>query len=110
MPTDAPFEECEAIILEYKRACLELWLDANQETRDACRAIRHLMGGGSDAEAACPQALLRPFEPFRGPVSADAKKVKTPIAEVIHRKFEHQAKTGHYVKFPLAKPSSSDLS
>jgi hypothetical protein len=108
MPTDPPCEECEEIILEYKRACLEFWLNANQETRDACRAMGDLMGGGSGTEAAL--GMLRPFEPFRGPVSADETKVKTPLAEVVRRKLKHQAKTGHYVKFPVVKPSSSDLS
>jgi hypothetical protein len=110
MPTDAPCEECEAIILEYKRACLDFWLNASQETQDACRAIGHLVGGGSEADVARAQALLRPFEPFRGPVKADSKMGKSRMADVIYRKVQHQSKTGHYVKFPMAKPSSSDLS
>jgi hypothetical protein len=31
MPTHPPCEECEEIILEYKRACFDFWLNANQE-------------------------------------------------------------------------------
>ena len=110
MPADAPCEECEAIILEYKRACLDFWVNASEETRNACRSIGHLIGGGSDAEVARAQSLLRPFEPFRGPAKADAKMGKSRIAEVIYREIQHQSKTGHYVKFPMVKPSSSDLS
>ena len=110
MATGVPCEECEAIMLEYKRACLDFWLNANQETRDACRAIGRLIGGCSDADAARAHELLRPFVPFRGPVKADAKMGKSRIADVIFRKFQHQSKTGHYVKFPTAKPSASDLS
>jgi len=35
---------------------------------------------------------------------------KSRMAEVIYLKIQHQSKTGHYVKFPIVKPSSSDLS
>jgi hypothetical protein len=63
---------------------------------------------GRETEAA--QGLLRPFVPFRGLVSANDRKVETPIAGVVRRKLEHQGKSGHYVKFPMIRPSSSDLS
>jgi hypothetical protein len=31
--------ECESIALEYREACVAFWLNASEETRDACRAI-----------------------------------------------------------------------
>ena len=42
-------EECEAITLEYRRAWLDFWLNASDETRDACRALWQLVAGGSEA-------------------------------------------------------------
>jgi hypothetical protein len=57
-------DECEAIILEYRRACIEFWLNSSDETRDACRAIGQLVAGCREADAAHAEELLRPFKPL----------------------------------------------
>jgi hypothetical protein len=57
-------DECEAIILEYRRACIEFWLNSSEETRDACRAIGQLVAGCREADAAHAEELLRPFKPL----------------------------------------------
>ena len=72
MPTSTPCEECEAILLEHKRAYLDFWLNAREETRDACRAIGQLIAWGSEADVARAQELLRPFKPSN-PVNAEGK-------------------------------------
>ena len=59
-------EECAAITLEYRRAYLDFWLHASNETRDACRALAQLVAGGSEADVARTQELLTAPWPHSG--------------------------------------------
>jgi hypothetical protein len=36
-------EVCKAIALKYKRAWLDFWLNASEQTRNGCRAIGQLL-------------------------------------------------------------------
>jgi hypothetical protein len=124
-------EECEAIVLEYKRACLDFWLNANEETREGCRAIGQLISGGSEADVARAEELLRPFKPatfepkmnepttfleayvgsaFDQVRGESVGKRSSRISEVAYRKLQHQFKSGHYVSFRLSLPSDSSAS
>lgn len=110
MPTSAPCEECQAIILEYERASLDFWLNASEETRDACRAIGQLVAGGTDADLARAHELLAPFKPC---VNADVRYSPSRMGPLFYKKFQHEAKTGHYISLRLVslRPSPpSDLS
>ena len=93
----APCEECQAIVMEYERACLDFWLNASEETRDACRAIRQLVTGGSEADVAHAQQLLPPFKAFKSPVNSDGRMGPSRIGPLVYRKVQHEARTGHYV-------------
>jgi hypothetical protein len=118
-------EECKAIALEYKRAWLDFWLNASEETRDGCRAIGQLFNGGSEADLARAQELLRPFksatfepnlnepttllEAYVGSVFDQVRgesvdKHSSLISELAYRKLQHQFKSGHYVSFRLSLP------
>jgi hypothetical protein len=109
-----PCAECEAITLEYRRACLDFWLNASDETRDACRAIGQLLAGGSEADAA--QDLLHPFKPETSESKMNGRfleayvgngvdqvrgefvgKGSSRIAGLMSRKLQHQFKSGHHV-------------
>jgi hypothetical protein len=99
--------------MEYERACLDFWLNASEETRDACRAIRQLVAGGTEADVAHAHQLLSPFKAFKSPVNADAMMSSSRMGPLVYRKFQHEAKTGHYVGLrPVGlRPSPpSDLS
>ena len=113
MRSIAPCEECQAIVMEYERACLDFWLNASEETRDACRAIRQLVTGGTEADVALAQQLLPSFKAFRSPVNADAMMSYSGIGPLVYRKVQHEAKTGHYVRLRpvyLCPSPPSDLS
>ena len=113
MGTIAPCEECQAILMEYEKACLDFWLNASEETRDACRAIRQLVTGGTEADVAHAQQLLPPFKTFESPVNADATMGPSRIGPLLYRKVQHEARTGHHVSLrPVyLRPSPpSDLS
>jgi hypothetical protein len=118
-------EECEAITLEYRQACLDFWLNASDETRDACRAIEQLVVGGSEADLARAQELFRPFrsatfEPKMNDRAAlleayvgsafdqvggeSVGKGSSRTAELVYRKLQHQFKSGHYVSFRSIPP------
>ena len=118
-------DECEAIILEYRRACIEFWLNSSDETRDACRAIGQLVAGCREADAAHAEEVLRPFKPLTfeskmnrraglleayvgsgfDPLKAESvSKGSSRIAELAYRKLQHQFKSGHYVSFRFSPP------
>jgi hypothetical protein len=97
MRSSAPCEECRAILMEYERASLDFWLNASEETRDACRAIRQLVAGGTEADVAQAHQLLPPFKAFRSPVNDDARMSPAQMGPLIYRKLQHEAKTGHHV-------------
>jgi hypothetical protein len=90
-------EECAAIVLEYERACLEFWLNASEETREGCRAIGQMVAGGTEADVARASEVLRPFKLFTPYVNADARMSPSRMSGLWIRKFQHAAKTGHYV-------------
>jgi hypothetical protein len=117
-------EECEAITLEYRRAWLDFWLNASDETRDACGALWQLVAGGSDADVARAQELLRPFKPatfapkrngraafleaYVGSAFDQGESVgkgSSRMQELAYRKLQHQFKSGHYVSFRPSPPS-----
>ncbi len=118
-------EECEAIVLEYKRAYLDFWLNANEEIRNGCRAIGQLVSGGSEADVARAQELLRPFksatfepkmnepttllEAYVGSAFDQLRgesvgKRSSRTVELAYRKLQHQFKSGHCVSFRLSLP------
>ena len=104
----APCRECAAIAEEYRRACVEFWLKASEETRAACRALQQLVTEGSEADVDRACELLRPYQPAPLPSSSNAPSRRlepyvanygsSPMAELIYRKLQHQFKTGHHVK------------
>ena len=95
MPTDPSCEECAAILLEYERACLDFWANASEETREGCRAIGRMVAGGTDADLA--HEVLPPFKSFEPSVNPYAYMSASLMAQLGIRKFQHEAKTGHYV-------------
>jgi hypothetical protein len=118
-------EECKAIALEYKRAWLDFWLNASEDTRGGCRTIGQLFNGGSEADMARAQELLRPFrsatfapnlnepttllEAYVGSAFDQVRgesvgKRSSRISELAYRKLQHQFKSGHYVSFRLSLP------
>jgi hypothetical protein len=103
MPTDPPCEECAAILVEYERACLEFWANASEETREGCRAIGQLVAGGTEADLDRAREVLPSFKSSKPYVNAYAYMRPSRMAEVTMRKFQHEAKTGHYQR--LLPPS-----
>ena len=113
MPTDPTCEECAAIRLEYERACLEFWANASEETREGCRAIGRMIAGGTEADVERAREVLRPFKPFTPYANADARMSPSRMAGLWFRKYQHAAKTGHYVSLRppgLRRLPPSDLS
>jgi hypothetical protein len=98
MATEPTCEECAAIRVEYERACLEFWLNASEETREGCRAIGQLVTGGTEADLARAHEVLAPFKLFTRYANADARMSPPCMAGLWVRKFQHAAKTGHYVR------------
>jgi hypothetical protein len=113
MPTDPNCEECAAILLEYERTCLDFWLNASEETREGCRAIGQLVARGTETDLARAQELLPAFRAFKPYVNADARMSPSRMASLWFRKFQHEARTGHYLSLrpPSLRPlPPSDLS
>jgi hypothetical protein len=113
MPTDPSCEECAAILLEYERACLDFWANASEETREGYRAIGQLVAGGTEADLARAHEVLPPFKPFEPYVNPYARMSPSRMAGLHIRKFQHEAKTGHYqsLRPPGLRPlPPSDLS
>jgi hypothetical protein len=106
MPTDPPCEECAAILLEYERACLDFWANANEETREGCRAIGQLVAGGTEADLERAHEVLPPFKPFKPYVNPYAYMSPSRMTELLIRKFQHEAKTGHFqsLRPPFLRP------
>jgi hypothetical protein len=113
MATDLTCEECAAIRLEYERACLEFWANASEEIREGCRAIGQLVAGGAEADLTRAHEVLPPFRPFEPYVNPYATMSPSCMAGLRTRKFQHEAKTGHYqsLRPPGLRPlPPSDLS
>ena len=52
--------ECEAILLEYRRAYRDFWLDASPETRNAYQSVANLIGG-TEEDVVRVEGLVPPF-------------------------------------------------
>jgi hypothetical protein len=101
-----PCQECEAILLEYRRAYRDFWLNATPETRNLYQSVASLIGG-TEEDVARVESLVPPFRvsteqlstehwregPYLGTSSSER------IREVMARKIKHQMATGHFVKF-----------
>ena len=107
--------ECEAILLEYRRAYRDFWLNASPETRNVYQSVVNLIGGTEEdvvrVEGLAPQFRpmsaeqfsvkhLREGGPYLGPLGS--KRMR----EVIGRKIKQQMATGHFVKFAIGEGSS----
>jgi hypothetical protein len=101
-------KECDAIVREYRTACLDFWLGANQETRDACRSIVKLVESGTEEDAVRVETHLRPFRPIYA-ARAEFYGGSTRIRDLIFRKIKHQSETGHYVNLRPGKSPEPDL-
>jgi hypothetical protein len=107
--------ECEAILLEYRRAYRDVWLNATPQTRNVYQSVAKLIGGTED-DVVRLEGLAPPFrtlsaEQFSiehrregGPNlgTSDSKRIR----DVIGRKIRHQMTTGHFVKFAIGEGSN----
>jgi hypothetical protein len=109
--------ECEAILLEYRRAYRDFWLNASPETRNVCQSVANLIGG-TEEDVVRLEGLVTPFRavsaeqlsmeyrrggrPYLG--TSDSKR----ICDVIGRKIKHQMASGHFVKFAVWGPSEAE--
>jgi hypothetical protein len=107
--------ECEAILLEYRRAYRDFWLNASPEIRNAYQSVANLIGGTED-DVVRLEGLVPPFrtvsaeqlfiehrgegDPYLG--TSDSERIR----EVMGRKIKHQMATGHFVKFAIGEGSS----
>lgn len=80
--------ECEAIVLEYRRASFEYWSNSSVELKEAWRFLRRLAGGSEDD-------VVRLEELPRPKVTGSPK-----LAETNFRRDRHWSLTGHYVNLP----------
>lgn len=92
--------ECEAILRDYRIAYLDFWERASQETRDACKALRELIGG-SEADMQSVEDRLPWFRPMSAQ-QLNAANLKyfggdERIRDAILKKWQHQKATGHIV-------------
>jgi hypothetical protein len=99
--------ECEAILLEYRRAYRDFWLNASPETRNVYQAVASLIGG-TEEDVVRLEGLAPPFRTLRPEQlsmehrseggsymrTSDSKRIR----DVIGRKIQHQRTTGHFVK------------
>jgi ribosomal protein L34E len=106
--------ECEAILLEYRRAYADFWLNASPETRNLYQSVANLIGGTED-DVVRLEGLAPPFRavsaeqlsmkhrreggPYQG--TSDSERIR----EVMVRKIKHQMATGHFVKFAIGEDS-----
>ena len=86
MTTDC--RECQAIELEYRKACFEYWANSTVEIKEAARFLRRLAGGSEDD-------VVR-LEELPHPKETDSPR----MAEVRARQNQHWSLTGHYVNLP----------
>lgn len=107
--------ECEAILLEYRRAYRDFWLNASPETRKVYQSVANIIGG-TEEDVVRLEGVAPPFRtltaeqfsterwrqggPYMG--TSDSKRIR----DVIGRKINHQRTTGHFVKFPIGEGSS----
>ena len=107
--------ECEAILLEYRTAFRDFWLNASPETRNVYQSVANLIGG-TEEDVGRLEGLVAPFRSvtaeqfsmeyrregrsFLG--TSDSKRIR----DVIGRKIKHQMATGHFVKFAIGEGSS----
>ncbi len=103
-------EECDAILREYKIAYLDFWERASQETRDACKALRELIGG-SEADMQSVEDHLPRFRPMSAEqLNTAALKVgvrylrgEDRIGNAMLKKSLHQKATGHVGHLSVGK-------
>jgi hypothetical protein len=110
--------ECEAILLEYRRAYRDFWLNASPETRKVYQSVANLIGGTED-DGVRLEGLVPPFRtvsaeqffiehrreggPYLG--TSDSERIRA----VMGRKIQHQMATGHFVKFAIGEgPGETD--
>jgi hypothetical protein len=79
-------QECEAIVQELRDAYADAWSFSGQESKDAWVATYKMIGGTE--EDATRAEDLAPAAQFREPLR---------INRAIHRKFAHEARSGHKV-------------
>jgi ribosomal protein L34E len=107
--------ECEAILLEYRRAYRDFWLNATPEIRNVYQSVANLIGG-TEEDVVRLEGLAPPFRtvsaeqfsvehrreggPYLGMSSSER------IRDVIGRKIKHQMATGHFVKFAIGEGSN----
>jgi hypothetical protein len=107
--------ECEAILLECRRAYRDFWLNASPETRNVYKSVANLVGG-TEEDVVRLEGLVTPFRtvsaeqlsieyrreggPYTG--TSDSKRIR----DVIGRKIKHQMATGHFVRFAIGEGSS----
>ena|ERR1700677_2125657 len=96
---------CEAILLEYRAAIYEFWVNASPETRRACQSVAGLIGG-TEANAEHLEDFARPFRPlaaeqlsreYRREAGSYVGTANGRIRKVVTRKIEHQLATGHII-------------
>jgi hypothetical protein len=107
--------ECEAILLEYRRAYRDFWLKASPETRNVYQSVANLIGGTED-DVVRLERLAPPFRIASAEhLSIEHRREGGPylgtsgserIRDVIGRKIKHQMATGHFVKFAIGEGSS----
>src|ERR1700733_11048077 len=102
--------ECEAILLEYRRAYRDFWLDASPETRNVYQSVSNLIGG-TEKDVVDEKRLGPPFQNLSAQqLSKDYQREcgrymgtsdSRRIHDVIGRKIKHRMATGHFVKFVI---------
>ena len=106
--------ECEAILLEYRRAYRDFWLNASPETRNLHQSVANLIEGTED-DVVRLEGLVPPFrtvsaeqlsiEHWREGGSYLGTSDSERIREMMGRKIKHQMATGHFVKFAIGEGS-----
>ena len=107
--------ECEAILLEYRRAYRDFWLNASPETRNMYQSVTKLIGG-TEEDVVRLEGLVTPFRVATAEqLSMEHRREGGPylgtsgserIRDVIGRKIKHQMTTGHFVKFAIGEGSN----
>jgi hypothetical protein len=107
--------ECEAILLEYRRAYADFWLNASPETRNAFQSVARLIGG-TEEDVLRLEVIAPPFPTLNTEhiSMGDRRKgdpyLGTPgseqIRNVIASKIKHQMATGHSVYFVIGEISN----
>jgi hypothetical protein len=107
--------ECEAILLEYRRAYADFWLNASPETRNVYQSVANLIGG-TEEDVVRLEGLVPPFRTVSAEQpSMEHRREGGPylgtsgserIREVVGWKIKHQMATGHFVKFAIGEGSS----